>query len=637
MRRSLQSACALVTVAFGAAQASGQQSPVFRSAVDRVRVDVVVTDGNDRPVANLTQADFSIIENGKLQDITDFRFVSVPVAERTVNLSAPREPVEDVATNAPISEASRIWAIIVDDLHLIESDIVSIKRVLTDFARALPPEDEVALVYTGRSDISMNFTTDQSRLLTAIDKVRDAVGFGLDADPPAKDLKFTKRRAQQAAEAIGNVALSLAGSTHPRRAIVYVGTMPVFDPDLPDGLEFRQIHLRDAFERAKRSNVPVYTIDPRGLVQPADAVRGGIGVLHSENRVRQNIRHQQEWLHVVAINTGGRAFVNQSNLAQAVQEIVRENGSFYELAYSPNPLVSDGKYHDIDVKVNRPGVRVRARSGYVAPGARPDAPSLTETMDAAMSSGVNVSGLMMRAVATPLGLGEKGMMTAVTVDLSYPLQVVGPHRIDDAVVLTLTALDPDGKVKATQSRQLKIAGGAPDVRSVSLLLDEVLELPAQRLTLRVGVASQQLGRAGTVQLPIDVPNPGDARLQLSGIAIGKAGSNALVLNADILKPVVPFQPTTTRTFAATDTLRVFGRAFWRDKADAAVLISIKNVPGSLIEPALIRSPGIKGGQQASFDAGVPLARLSPGSYLLVVTAQLKDGKVVTREVPFTVR
>jgi hypothetical protein len=84
-------------------------------------------------------------------------------------------------------------------------------------------------------------------------------------------------------------------------------------------------------------------------------------------------------------------------------------------------------------------------------------------------------------------------------------------------------------------------------------------------------------------------------------------------------------------------VRVFGRAFWRDKADAAVLISIKNVPGSLIEPVLIRSPGIKGGQQASFDAGVPLARLSPGSYLLVVTAQLKDGKVVTREVPFTVR
>jgi VWFA-related protein len=179
MKRSLHSACALLTVLIGAVHASGQQTPVFRTSVDRVRVDVVVTDGSDRPVADLTQADFSIIENGNVQTITDFRFVSVPVAQRTVNLSAPREAVEDVATNAPMSEASRIWAIIVDDLHLIEADIVPIKAVLSDFARSLPPDDEVALIYTGRSDISLNFTTDQSRLLTAIDKVREAVGFGL--------------------------------------------------------------------------------------------------------------------------------------------------------------------------------------------------------------------------------------------------------------------------------------------------------------------------------------------------------------------------------------------------------------------------------------------------------------------------
>jgi hypothetical protein len=342
-------------------------------------------------------------------------------------------------------------------------------------------------------------------------------------------------------------------------------------------------------------------------------------------------------MRIVAINTGGRAFVDQSNLTQAVEQIVQENGSFYELAYSPNPLASDGRFHDIDVKVSRPGVHVRARSGYVAPGARPDAPTLTETMDAAMASGVNVSGLNLRAVATPLGIGEKGMMTAVTVDLSYPLQVVGPHRIDDAVILTVTALDPDGKVKSTISRQLKIAGGAPGAQSVSLLLNEVLELPPQRLTLRVGVASQQLARAGTVQLPIDVPNPGDARLQLSGVSIGVAGSKALALNADILKPVVPFQPTTTRTFAVTDTLRVYGRAFWRDKAEAEVMISIKNVPGTLRQAALSALPGIKGGQQGAFDAEVPLKQLAPGSYLLVVTAQLKGRGVVRREIPFVLQ
>jgi hypothetical protein len=71
----------------------------------------------------------------------------------------------------------------VDDLHLIEADIVPLKRTLNDIARALSPDDEVAVVYVGRSDLSLNFTTDSGRLFRAIENVREAVGFGLDALP----------------------------------------------------------------------------------------------------------------------------------------------------------------------------------------------------------------------------------------------------------------------------------------------------------------------------------------------------------------------------------------------------------------------------------------------------------------------
>ena len=52
---------------------------------------------------------------------------------------------------------------------------------MTDFVAALSPDDEVAMVFVGRSDLSQNFTKDVGRLLKAVDDVRDALGFGLDA------------------------------------------------------------------------------------------------------------------------------------------------------------------------------------------------------------------------------------------------------------------------------------------------------------------------------------------------------------------------------------------------------------------------------------------------------------------------
>jgi VWFA-related protein len=161
----------------------------------------------------------------------------------------------------------------------------------------------------------------------------------------------------ETAETIRDIAVSLAGSGHPRRALVYVGTMPTLDFEQTGGHRYITDWLEPAFEQARRSNVPIYSIDPRGLVQPQDAVRGGISAIPDERtrrRVADNIRFQQHYLSMLAINTGGRAFINSSNLTWAVHEIVAENGSFYELAYAPDPAPRDGRFHRFDVRVSVP-------------------------------------------------------------------------------------------------------------------------------------------------------------------------------------------------------------------------------------------------------------------------------------------
>jgi hypothetical protein len=92
---------ATLIVAISSTLAS-QQTQVFRAVTDRVRVDVVVTDSRDRPVTDLTGADFDIIQAGRPQTITDFRLMSIPLADRTPDLSGRGRPPADVATNAPL-------------------------------------------------------------------------------------------------------------------------------------------------------------------------------------------------------------------------------------------------------------------------------------------------------------------------------------------------------------------------------------------------------------------------------------------------------------------------------------------------------------------------------------------------------
>jgi VWFA-related protein len=632
------------------------QQPVFRAGTDYVRVDVVVTDKADKPIPDLTKDDFVIEEHGRAQTIDAFQFVSVPLEHRTIDVTHP-DPPADVATNLPRSDKSRLFVIVIDDLHILEQDVIAVKRIMTEFFQALSPDDEVAVVFTGRSDLSQNFTSDPARLMKTVDHVRDALAFGLDAlgrpnasNVVAPDPKLIESTARRADIVLTNVAKSLAGSGHSRRAMVYVSTGSVAfttphpqDPPPPDDF----YDLQEVYDMARRSNVPIYTIDPRGQAQPEDAVRGGISAVGNlgggvpetlRALIADNIVRQQNRLAENAVNTGGRAFTNQSNLTKAVDEIVADNGSYYLLGYYPSPFAADGKFHDVKVHVNRPGTIVRARQGYVASapnGASIDAPT---SLDAAMSAGVNVSGIALRAFAAPLAAASKGMTTAITVEVTYPGRPADARRIDDELQISVMALDEDAKVKASSTKTLRFSGTAPDDRPITFFVDDAIDLPSQPLTLRVGVASRTLGKAGTVQVPIEAPKISD-KLQIGGVALAVAGPiHEAALNGTAIAQLVPFQPTTSRVFSSGDTLRVFARAFWGSK-DTSATATI-SAPGTSIaskNATLTTSSAGSGKHQGTIDLEFPLGGLAAGRYTLTIDVRSASGQTAQRLVPFEVR
>jgi VWFA-related protein len=659
-RTPLTALAFVLTAAVSNAGLTALQPPrpqtTFRTGVDYVRADVVVTDGNDRPVTNLTKDDFEIVEDGQRQVIDDFEFVSVPTGSRFPDVTEPDAPAPDVATNAPPSTKSRLFALVIDDLHIVESEIVAVKQVMTDFIRALSPDDEVAVVFVGHSNLSRNFTSDRKVLVQTVDRVRDALGFGLDSlgrYSPSNvipgDPRIMYEYARSADLVLKNVAMSLAGSSHPRRAIVYVTGGSIISTTPGIGLnDFED--LQDAYNHARRADVPIYTLDPRGQVLPEDAIRGGIGSIGGVDAdpgqgpaqrasIVANIRRQQDRLSEIAVNTGGRAFTSQSDLTRAVREIVTENGSYYLLGYYPNPFKADGRFHTFGVHVTRPGVRVRARKGYVASSATGSSADAKPILDEAMRAGANVSGISLRAFAAPLARGTTGVKTIVTVEVAYPQRPDGSRRVDDEFRMSILAVDPDGRIKASSERALRFSGTVRESNDAAILINDVMDLPSQPLTLRIGVASRALGKAGTIQMPIDVPKLSNDHLQLASIVLGQAGASPPAMNAADATSLVPFQPLTTRTFAASDTLRVFGRAFWRANAPdpPVVTIAIKTAPGRVAQPKVTMSPEGSRDREAAVDGTLALSGLTPGRYVLEVEARLGSAKPVTREVPFSIQ
>src|SRR5205814_2368718 len=76
-------------------------------------------------------------------------------------------------------------------------------------------------------------------------------------------------------------------------------------------------------------------------------------------------------MDLLAERTGGKAYYNRNDLDKAVRDGVSDGSSYYMLGYYPENKDWNGKFRKVQVKVDRPGLKLRYRLGYYAadPGA----------------------------------------------------------------------------------------------------------------------------------------------------------------------------------------------------------------------------------------------------------------------------
>lgn len=406
----------LATVTISGQQTPPQpttQRPTFVSQVDLVTLDVIVRDKRGQFLPDLKREEFTVLEDGVVQDISEAKLIYggkqlsadalVAVAAPEGMILPPSRPVADVA--------GRVFVIFIDDLHLQASDSPRVRQLLTQITNTLVHDGDLfAVVSTGPSSIEVNPTYDRSRLTESIKKV---MGSGMSPEDillaPASTSgpQEIRHRVHVAFSTAYDLLKQFEKINDRRKAFVYLSSGYDFNPftesrwkqeqeryAMPDrdstggsggttgdgsgsgGANINPFEtgsqafaaadlvsqLAELTRAANRANATFYTIDPRGLVAGPD-----INQTISNTEWRNYVTTSVDSLKTIADLTGGFCICNSNDFKKGLERIDAETSDYYILRYyssNPDPM---RRVRKIEIKVKRDDVQVTHRSQWTLP------------------------------------------------------------------------------------------------------------------------------------------------------------------------------------------------------------------------------------------------------------------------------
>lgn len=696
-------AAGLVTAAcLAGAGPSAQQAPVqappavtYAVQVNYVEVDAFVTDAAGTPVTDLQAADFEVLEDGAPQTVASFARVDIPIEKGERPLFST-DPIEaDVQSNEAVE--GRVYLLVLDDLHTEVTHTPRVRDAARRFVeRSFGDNDLAAVIYTsGRVRDAQDFTNNRRLLLRAIDRftgrkltsatveqIRNAaLNDTTNRIEPGPDPGRTERewRARAVMSTVRKAAEFMAGVRGRRKAMLLIGEgieynltesvdLPQSSTPVPGATTSATAALvrgdtQDAIAAATRGNVTIYAIDPRGLLTGTEELitagrtfeDQGVG----STSILNERRNAQASLQEMAARTGGFAALNRNEMNTAFDRIVAENSSYYMLGYHADNGRREGRFRRIEVRVKRPGVRVRARSGYYeARGRAPESAPMkgTDGLPPALVAGLNspipISGLPLKVFAAPFkgNAPNAAVALAIEVDVSKLSFVEKAGLFTDGLEVAIGALDADGKALPGERHTVGL-NFKPDTyarareRGVRVLSRHAL--PPGRYQLRVAAANTAGTVSGAVLYDIDIPDFYRAPLSMSGVAITstRAAQVPTIKAHDPLRDYLPAPPTAVREFGRDEAIAIFAEFYENARglpAHQVVLrAELRADGGRVVREATQErsSTEIKGAGGYGFSPRLLLQGLEPGLYVLRIEGQARigDRPAVSRDIQIRIR
>lgn len=361
---------------------SATQSPAqtFRASADYVEVDVYVTDGQGRFVRDLRKEQFRVFESGQPHDVATLQLVDIPRAMSTARAGTTTSPDPRASASDAAPGPGRLYFLVLDDLHTRPEGSPRARVIASQFVeRCVTSADRALVVFTsGRQDAASALTANTKALQSAVVRfvghkvpsptVMSAAGPGSAGLMPNRTQPGGDERLDQARSAMNTLGrvVDYAGSFHGLRKTIVLISEGV-DIDLgatSDRLRDVRDQIIALTDKANRANATIYAIDPRGVTQGGEHAVELTGSGASQPSLQNELRASQAGLQTLAERTFGMAFVNTGDFDRAYRLIDEASSTYYVLTYSSS-TPTDGKFHPVEVRIDLPGVTVRARKGFV--------------------------------------------------------------------------------------------------------------------------------------------------------------------------------------------------------------------------------------------------------------------------------
>lgn len=289
-----------------AVDAQSSRQPEFRAGSTFVVVPVVVVDRKGADVTTLSLADFQVFEDGERVVVETF----VPPGD------------ED-------AETGRYVVVVADNVHVPAENFWRVKSLAQKIVDRVSPADRVGIIALAGGRAAD--TSSPAQLKEQVQRIAPMGG---------AEVHEAGRNATDGLETLAGLAEQVIRSPHRRKVMVLIGSPGMFSPNEPSVFEDREPSLSPiwmkAIQRLGAANVALHVIDPNGFQ--------GRG---------------EDWGTSFAAATGGWAWANTNNYDKAIERLWRDAGTYYLLGY--RAPADDGRAHAISVRVNVPGVTVRAR------------------------------------------------------------------------------------------------------------------------------------------------------------------------------------------------------------------------------------------------------------------------------------
>lgn len=630
------------------------QPPAFRTGVNYVRVDVIVSDKNGNPVGDLKEGDFEVLEDNKPQKIESIKLIKLDGGR----LDAAKEPPKPIHTDYDEeSEAARddvrLFGIFLDDYHVRKGTSLSVRNPLSRFIDTqIGPSDMVGVMYPLESTAGVRFTRNHDAVMKGLQQF---IGRKYDYTPkneieeryahyPTETVE--QIRNQVSLSAIKGMIIHMGTLKEGRKALIVVSegwtnalppqmrnadaTMPglgnpnAFNPAAGDNdpnedrYQFFasmdiESDLRNVFDEANKQNVAVYCVDPRGLPGFEFDIDENVGSFRVDN---QYLNLTMNTLRELSENTDGRAIVNRNDIDVGMKQIIRDSSAYYLIGYNSTPARSDGKFHEIKVRVKRPGLQVRARKGYwalnpeetaraTAPP-KPTVPKPVENAIAAATARPSQASVIRSWIGTSRGENGKTRVTFVW----EPLEKAPGDRSlagDAPSRVSLTALAGDGSPS--------FRGKVPEspVSPIRTPQRVSFEVPPGKLELRVAVEGSGSQVLDSETREINVPDLTSPATALGTPEVFRART---LPELNRMKADPEAIPTAAREFIRSDRIIIRVPAYAAAGTTPKVSARLLNRSGQAMSQLSV-APSPRPGE---FQLDLPVSGLAAGEYAVEIKA-----------------